>query len=131
MQEFETRSPPARDVSPTVGLIPTKLLLLLGEIIEPSVSVPSAPALSPIALAMPLPELEPDGSPSRTYGLVACPPRPEKPEGTLPRKCAHSERLAFPRMIAPAARNFEATCASRGTIEPSSAKEPAVVFIPR
>ena len=98
--------------------------------IDPSVSVPRAAAASPIAVPIPLPELDPDGSPSGTYGLVAWPPRPENPDGTLPRKCAHSERFAFPRRIAPAARSFAATCASRGTTDPSRANEPAVVFMP-
>lgn len=115
---------------------------------DPSVSEPKQAAASPIAEEIPLPELDPDGSPSGTYGLVDCPPRPEKPDGTLPRKFAHSLRFALPRMIAPAARSLAATPASRGTTEPRSAKEPrsevshmlsgnaasplpAVVFIPK
>ena len=48
---------------------------LLGHTIDPSVSEPSAPAASPIALAIPLPELEPHGSPRGTYGLLADPRR--------------------------------------------------------
>ena len=55
-------SPPALEVRPTVGLIPTRLFLLDGLIIDPSVSVPSAPAARPIAEEMALPELEPLGS---------------------------------------------------------------------
>lgn len=77
-----------------------------------------------MALEIPLPELEPDGSPSGTYGLDAWPPLPEKPDGTRPRKLAHSLRLALPRMIAPAARSLAATVASRGTTEPNNAKDP-------
>jgi hypothetical protein len=54
---------PARETSPTVGLIPYSAARLPGQIIEPSVSVPSAtgpnPALTPTAL----PELLPHGSP--------------------------------------------------------------------
>ena len=126
----QPHSPPSLDVRPTVGLMPTKLLKLLGHTIDPSVSVPSAAAASPIALPMPLPELDPHGSPRGTYGLLACPPRPEKPEGTMPRKFAHSDRLAFPSRIAPAARSAAATWASRGTTDPRRAKEPAVVFMP-
>lgn len=102
-----------------LGLIPTTLFALLGSTIDPSVSVPSVAAVSPIAAAIPLPKLEPDGLPSGTYGLDACPPRAENPEGTpAPRKFAHWERFALPRRIAPAARSFAATCASRGTTEP-------------
>jgi hypothetical protein len=56
--------PPERGVKPTVGLIPTRLFRLPGETIEPSVSVPSDAAASPIAEATPLPELEHEGSPS-------------------------------------------------------------------
>ena len=110
--------------------MPTRLFLPLGHTIDPSVSEPSAAAASPIALATPLPELEPHGSPKGTYGPLVWPPRPEKPEGKFPRKFAHSERVAFPSRIAPAARSLAATCASRGTMEPRSANEPAVVFMP-
>lgn len=122
--------PPAREVKPTVGLRPTILFLSLGEIIEPSVSVPKAPAASPMAEHTPLPELEPDGLPFTRYGLVHCPPRPENPAGTLPRMADHSLRDAFPRRMAPAERSLAATIASRGTTDPTSASEPAVVFIP-
>lgn len=106
--------------------MPTRLLRLLGLIIDPSVSLPNAPAASPIALPTALPELEPDGSTKGKYGEVVWPPRPEKPEGTAPRKLAHSERLALPRIIAPAARRCEATVASRGTTEPRRANEPLI-----
>ena len=104
--------------------MPTKLLNSLGDTIEPSVSEPKAAAQRPIAVPMPLPELEPDGFPRGTYGLDDCPPRPEKPDGTFPRKLAHSLRFALPRRIAPAARSRAATPASRGTTEPRSANEP-------
>lgn len=50
------------DVRPTVGLIPTKLLTLDGEIILPSVSVPSEATANPMELATPLPEELPLGS---------------------------------------------------------------------
>lgn len=62
---LKTRSltiPPAREVSPTVGLIPTKLFLLLGLTIEPSVSLPRAAVVSPMDVATPLPDEEPEGS---------------------------------------------------------------------
>ena len=59
---FSGHLPPALEVRPTVGLIPTRLFLLLGDTIDPSVSLPSAAAARPILLPIPLPELEPDGS---------------------------------------------------------------------
>jgi hypothetical protein len=43
-------------------------------------------------------------------------------------KLAHSLKLAFPNMMAPAFLNLVTTPASRGTTEPSNANEPAVVF---
>src|SRR5215204_3193418 len=45
------------------------------------------------------------------------------------RKLAHSDRLALPMMIAPAAFSFCAMNASPGVL-PASAQEPAVVGIP-
>ena len=46
---------------PTVGLSPTTPLTEAGQVIEPSVSVPTAAATSPAATAAPLPEEEPHG----------------------------------------------------------------------
>lgn len=103
------------------------LFLLAGNTIDPSVSVPSAAAASPMALAMALPELEPEGPAFSKNGHVACPPRPEKPDGTSPRKCDHSDRLAFPSRSAPALRSFAATVASRGGTEPSRENDPTQV----
>ena len=54
--------PPAREVKPTVGLMPAKLLLLAGQVILPSVSVPNVTVASPIDAATPDPEEEPQGS---------------------------------------------------------------------
>jgi hypothetical protein len=51
-----------RDVRPTVGLMPTRLLASDGEGIEPSVSVPRHARARPSELATPLPEEEPEGS---------------------------------------------------------------------
>ena len=57
-------------------------------------------------------------------------PRALQPlKGAKPRKLAHSERLAFPRMIAPAARNCRTITASLGTSLNRRAREPAVVCI--
>ena len=81
------RLPPAREVSPTVGLIPARLLLLVGQVMLPSVSVPSVTAARPIDAATPDPDDEPHGSALGKYALVHCPPRPDHPEGrALPRK---------------------------------------------
>lgn len=60
----QDHGPPAREVKPTVGLIPTRLFRLLGRTIDPVVSLPNEAAASPMAVAMPLPELEPNGSTS-------------------------------------------------------------------
>src|SRR5215831_4369577 len=57
---------PARLVRPTVGLMPTTQLLLDGDMIEPSVSVPRLAAARLAATATPEPELEPPGLRSRT-----------------------------------------------------------------
>lgn len=75
-------SPPARDVNPTEGLIPTKLFVPLGPMMEPSVSLPKAQAANPMELETPLPELDPAGVPRGTYALEHWPPLPEKPAGT-------------------------------------------------
>ena len=47
----------------------------------------------------------------------------------LLRMSAHSLSVAWPISKAPAERNFDTTCASRGTIEPTSIQLPAVVSI--
>jgi hypothetical protein len=44
------------------GLIPAKLFLLAGDMIEPEVSVPTAAAAKPMDETTPGPLLEPDGS---------------------------------------------------------------------
>src|SRR5260370_34125165 len=122
---------PARLVRPTVGLMPTSALMAEGQRIEPSVSVPRAAAARFAAMAAPEPELEPQGVRSSTYGLRVCPPRPLQPLVELsPRKLAHSLRLVLPRITAPASRSFRATNASRGTLAPTRASDPAVVCIP-
>ncbi len=49
----EIGTTPAREVSPTVGLIPTTPLVVAGHTIEPSVSVPSEAAARLAATAAP------------------------------------------------------------------------------
>ncbi len=57
---------PARLTSPTVGLIPTMPQREPGEVMEPSVSVPTATAQRLAATPHPEPLLEPEGVRSRT-----------------------------------------------------------------
>src|SRR5213592_3015766 len=62
--------------------------------------------------------------------MFVWPPMPLQPLDDGPdRKLAHSERLALPMMIAPAAFSCFAMNASAGVL-PASAQEPAVVGIP-
>jgi hypothetical protein len=52
---------PVRLSSPSVGLMPTSELMLDGDTIDPSVSVPTAAAQRLAAAAAAEPELDPDG----------------------------------------------------------------------
>src|SRR5262245_751906 len=100
--------------SPIVGLMPTSELAPDGQTIDPSVSVPTPIAARFAAIAAPVPELEPQGFRSSAYGLLTCPPRPLHPlVDFVDRKFAHSLRFVFPRITAPAARNFPTMNASR------------------
>ena len=121
---------PVRLTRPAVGLTPTTPQALDGETIEPSVSVPTASGASPADTPAADPELDPDGLLSSTYGLLACPPRDDQPLlEWVDRKFAHSDRFAFARITAPAARSRETMKASGGHAG-SSAGEPAVVGMP-
>ncbi len=121
---------PERPTRPTVGFSPTRPFTDDGQTIEPLVSVPIAPAQKFAEAAAPDPEDDPHGLRSSAYGFAHWPPRPLQPEDELvDRKLAHSLRFALPRMIAPAARSRAATHESCAGIEPSSAREPAVVVI--
>src|SRR5271157_600251 len=77
--ECEIGITPVRLTSPMVGLTPTIPLTDDGEMIEPSVSVPTATAQRLAATATPEPELEPDGLRSSAYGFFVSPPRPLQP----------------------------------------------------
>src|SRR6266478_3304692 len=95
---------PAPSIRPTVGFTPTSEQALDGQTIEPSVSVPMPTAAKLAAIAAPVPELEPQGLRSSAYGLAHWPPRPLQPDiEWLERIFAHSDRLAFPMITAPAA----------------------------
>src|SRR3954453_10674313 len=115
---------PSCEIRPTVGLRPKTRLLPAGQTIEPSVSVPRAAAHRFAAAATPEPELEPHGSKLRRYGSRVLPPRalqPLKSHGGVPRKVAPSDRFAWPRITAPAARSRATSGASPGTRLPTSA----------
>jgi hypothetical protein len=55
---------PARLTSPTLGLMPTIPFIADGPTMEPSVSVPIAPAQQPSTTATPEPEPEPELEPT-------------------------------------------------------------------
>jgi hypothetical protein len=57
---------PARLTSPTLGLIPTIPFALAGQTMEPSVSVPREATHNAAAVAIPEPELDPQGLRSST-----------------------------------------------------------------
>ena len=119
---------PPRDTSPRVGLWPTIPVAPAGHTIEPSVSVPIATWASDAATPAPEPDDDPHALRSRTWGLLVSPPTALHPlVESLPRKFAHSERFALPRMTAPAARNRCTSHASSAGRLASSAFEPAVV----
>src|SRR4029453_13854374 len=112
------------------GFRPKTKFLPKGQTKEPSVSVPTAPAQRFKAGATADPELDPHGSKLSRYGSRVKPPRALQPlNGALPRKFAHSERFAFPRITAPAARKRFTTTESAGTVLPTSASDPAVLCI--
>jgi hypothetical protein len=70
---------PSWATRPTVGLSPTIPLCADGQTIEPSVSVPMATAHRLAATATAEPELDPQGSEPRSYGLRVKPPRALQP----------------------------------------------------
>src|SRR5690242_3347004 len=121
---------PAPPTRPTVGLMPTRPFAPDGHTIDPSVSVPTPIAARFAAIAAPVPELEPHGLRSSTYGFLTCPPRALQPLlDFVERMFAHSLRFVLPRITAPAARSRATTNASCAGRDPSSASEPAVVAI--
>src|SRR5512143_3867135 len=75
----EIGTTPARLTRPTVGLMPTTPLIVAGQTMLPSVSVPSETAVRFADTAAPDPELEPHGLRSIAYGLPVWPPRPLQP----------------------------------------------------
>ena len=121
---------PACETSPIVGLMPTTFCSPAGHRIDPSVSVPTASVARLAATTVAEPDDDPHGSRSSEYGLRVKPPRALHPlNGANPRKFAHSDRLALPSTMAPASRRRATIGASRRTLLPTSAREPAVVSI--
>jgi len=121
---------PVRLTSPRVGLMPTTPFAAAGDTIEPSVSVPMASGTRAAATATPEPELDPDGLRPGPCGFTAWPPSVLQPLLELrDRKLAHSDRLALPRITAPAARSRVTQNASAS---PAAARagEPAVAGMP-
>src|SRR6476619_2538810 len=111
--ECEIGMMPPRLTRPTVGLMPTNPATDDGQMMLPSVSVPTPTAAIEAAIALPVPELDPQGLRSSAYGFFVCPPRELQPElDRVERKFAHSLRLVLPRITAPAARRRAATKAS-------------------
>src|SRR3954447_13513043 len=105
---------PARLMRPSVGLMPTSPDADDGQRTDPSVSVPMPIAARLAAIAVPVPELEPQALRSSTYGFFVRPPRPLQPlVECVDRKFAHSLRFVLPRSTAPASRRRETTKASR------------------
>ena len=97
---------PPRLIRPTVGFSPTTPQALAGDTIEPLVSVPTATGARPAATAAAEPELEPDGLRPAPCGFTVWPPSVLQPLLDCgERMLAHSERLALPRITAPAARS--------------------------
>jgi hypothetical protein len=116
---------PSRLTSPTVGLSPTRPATEAGQMMLPSVSVPTPTTARFAAIAVPVPELEPQGLRSSTYGFFVWPPRPLHPEVERDeRKFAHSLRLVLPRITAPAARKRCTRKASRVGRFSARASEP-------
>src|SRR6476620_4978129 len=96
---------PSCEIKPTVGFRPTQRLFPDGQTTEPSVSVPTVTEQRFVAAATADPELDPHGSKSSRYESRVKLPRALQPlNGANPRKFAHSERFALPRITAPAAR---------------------------
>src|SRR3546814_14093789 len=113
---------------PTVGLKPTMPFSPAGQVIEPSVSVPTVSAARLAAIAAPLPADDPQVLRSSAQGFFVSPPTALHPlVALLDRLFAHSERLALPRITAPALRSSATIGAPRFVPLTFSARRPAAV----
>ena len=122
---------PSRGIVPTVGFIPTQPFKEAGQIIDPSVSLPTAYRVSFAATAAPEPEDEPPALCLWIQGFAVKPPTADQPLVDLgERMFAHSERFVAPRMIAPASRSRATRVESFATGVLASASDPAVAGSP-
>ena len=111
---------------PTVGLRPTQPLSELGQVIDPSVSVPTARGVRPPATAAPDPDDDPPALRSSAHGLPVRPPSADQPlVDRDDRMFAHSDRFVAPRTMSPASRRRSTSGASWLTIRSASANDPA------
>ena len=91
---------------PTVGFRPTTPFTEAGQMMEPSVSVPTARGARPAASAAPDPDEEPPALRSSAHGFPTRPPVADQPlVERSERMFAHSERLVLARITAPARRS--------------------------
>src|SRR5579875_596858 len=106
---------PVRLTSPSVGLSPAIPQAAAGQMIEPSVSVPTANGARRAATAAADPDEEPPGLRSSEWGLRVWPPAALQPlDERLPRKLAHSDRFVLPSTTAPASRSTRTRGESAG-----------------
>ena len=113
---------------PTVGSRPTQPLSELGQVIDPSVSVPTARGVRPPATAAPDPDDDPPALRSSTPWIAG-----EAAERRASRSSTamsamfrpHSERFVAPRTMSPASRRRSTSGASWLTIRSASANDPA------
>src|ERR1043166_7496080 len=96
---------PVRDTRPKVGRSPVVPHRVLGDTIEPSVSVPSAKGTGPAATAAADPALEPLDPSSGFHGLFVRPPNHTSPIASAP-------SVSFATSTAPALTSFSMTNAS-------------------
>jgi hypothetical protein len=82
--------------------MPTTLFIAAGQVIEPSVSVPTVIVAKFAATAIAEPELDPQGEAETSYAFLLCPYKALQPlEALNERKFAHSLKLVLPKIIAP------------------------------
>ena len=123
---------PVAETVERVGLKPTTEPADAGAVIEPSVSVPMEAGVRLAVTETELPLLEPDAEIFKgPKGLMVCPFTLLYPAGAiLDMYPASSERLFFPKIIAPQFFKLAARSASLAGIKSASAAAPALVGIP-
>src|ERR1700743_349959 len=119
---------PARETSAQLGRKPTRALLEEGLRTDPQVSEPSPTTPKLAASPPPVPPDDPPVPCAVLYGLRAKPGKTELMLSRPPR--AHSDIVAFARMIAPAWRSRATAPESLAGTQPSKVAEPPVVCNP-